>query len=29
MEQAHPLNVPLKVDLKTGPNWRDMKEIKA
>jgi DNA polymerase-1 len=29
MEQAHPLNVPLKVDLKTGPNWRDMKEMKS
>ncbi|MGB6545235.1 MAG: DNA polymerase I [Candidatus Acidiferrales bacterium] len=24
MEQAHPLSVPLVVDLKTGPNWRDM-----
>jgi len=28
MENAHPLNVPVKVDLKAGPNWRDMKEIK-
>jgi len=27
MEECHPINVPLKVDLKTGPNWRDMKEI--
>lgn len=27
MEKAHPLDVPLKVDLKAGPNWRDMKEI--
>jgi DNA polymerase-1 len=28
MENAHPLSVPVKVDLKAGPNWRDMKEIK-
>jgi len=27
MEQAHPLRVPLKVDLKAGPNWRDMKDL--
>jgi DNA polymerase-1 len=25
MEQAHPLRVPLVVDLKAGPNWRDMR----
>jgi DNA polymerase I len=25
MENAHPLTVPLVVDLKAGPNWRDMK----
>jgi DNA polymerase I-like protein with 3'-5' exonuclease and polymerase domains len=25
MEQAHALSVPLVVDLKAGPNWRDMK----
>jgi DNA polymerase I len=24
MEQVHPLRVPLIVDLKAGPNWRDM-----
>ncbi|MGO9640882.1 MAG: DNA polymerase I [Candidatus Acidiferrales bacterium] len=24
MEQAHPLRVPLVVDMKAGPNWRDM-----
>ncbi len=24
MEQVHPLKVPLVVDLKVGPNWRDM-----
>jgi DNA polymerase-1 len=29
MEQAHPLRVPLKVDLKAGPNWRDMKELRS
>jgi DNA polymerase-1 len=29
MEQAHPLRVPLKVDLKAGPNWRDMKELES
>jgi DNA polymerase-1 len=29
MEQAHPLRVPLKVDLKAGPNWRDMKELQS
>ncbi len=28
MENAHPLSVPVKVDLKAGSNWRDMKEIK-
>jgi len=26
MEQAHPLKVPLVVEIKSGPNWRDMKE---
>jgi DNA polymerase I len=25
MEQAHELRVPLVVEMKTGPNWRDMK----
>jgi len=25
MENVHPLAVPLIVDLKEGPNWRDMK----
>jgi DNA polymerase-1 len=25
MEQVHPLRVPLVVDVKSGPNWRDMK----
>ena len=25
MEQVHELAVPLVVDLKAGPNWRDMK----
>jgi len=25
MENAHVLTVPLVVDIKTGPNWRDMK----
>ena len=25
MEQVHPLRVPLVVDVKIGPNWRDMK----
>ena len=25
MERAHPLRVPLVVDLKSGPNWRDLK----
>jgi DNA polymerase-1 len=25
MERVHPLRVPLAVDLKAGPNWRDMK----
>jgi DNA polymerase I len=29
MENAHPLSVPVQVDLKAGPNWRDMKEIKS
>ena len=24
MEQVHPLSVPLVVDIKVGPNWRDM-----
>jgi DNA polymerase-1 len=24
MEQAYPLSVPLLVDVKAGPNWRDM-----
>ncbi|HEV2223287.1 MAG TPA: DNA polymerase I, partial [Candidatus Acidoferrales bacterium] len=24
MEQVHPLNVPLVIDIKVGPNWRDM-----
>jgi len=24
MEQVHPLRVPLVVDMKSGPNWRDM-----
>ncbi len=27
MEQVHPLRVPLVVDLKSGPNWRDMKPL--
>ena len=27
MEQVHPLRVPLLVDVKAGPNWRDMKPI--
>lgn len=27
MEQIHPLRVPLLVDLKVGPNWRDMKPV--
>ena len=26
MEQAHSLKVPLVVEIKSGPNWRDMKE---
>jgi DNA polymerase-1 len=26
MEQAHPLKVPLVVEIKSGPNWRDMKQ---
>jgi DNA polymerase-1 len=25
MENVHELDVPLVVDLKAGPNWRDMK----
>ena len=25
MAGAYPLDVPLKVDLKTGPNWADLK----
>ncbi len=29
MEQAHPLRVPLKVDLKAGPNWRDMSAVES
>jgi len=29
MENAHPLSVPVKVDLKAGPNWRDMKAIES
>jgi len=28
MEEVHKLSVPIKVDLKAGPNWRDMKEMK-
>jgi DNA polymerase I-like protein with 3'-5' exonuclease and polymerase domains len=24
MEQVHTLRVPLVVDMKAGPNWRDM-----
>jgi DNA polymerase I len=27
MEQIHPLRVPLLVELKSGPNWRDMKPV--
>lgn len=27
MEQVHPLRVPLLVDVKAGPNWRDMKQV--
>ncbi|MGB7667886.1 MAG: DNA polymerase I, partial [Candidatus Acidiferrales bacterium] len=27
MEQIHPLRVPLLVELKAGPNWRDMKPV--
>ncbi len=27
MEQVHPLRVPLLVDVKAGPNWRDMKPV--
>jgi DNA polymerase I len=27
MEQIHPLRVPLLVELKSGPNWRDMKPL--
>lgn len=27
MEQVHPLRVPLLVDVKAGPNWRDMKLV--
>ncbi len=26
MEQVHPLEVPLAVEIKSGPNWRDMEE---
>jgi len=28
MEQAYQLAVPLKVDMKVGPNWYDMEEVK-
>ncbi len=28
MEQVHALKVPLVVDLKAGPNWRDMENLK-
>jgi DNA polymerase-1 len=28
MENVHKLSVPIRVDLKAGPNWCDMKEIK-
>jgi DNA polymerase I len=24
MENAHPLRVPLRVEIGTGPNWRDL-----
>ncbi|MHB8755635.1 MAG: DNA polymerase I [Candidatus Acidiferrales bacterium] len=27
MEQVHPLSVPLVVDIKVGPNWRDMEPV--
>ncbi|HVB08513.1 MAG TPA: DNA polymerase I [Candidatus Acidoferrales bacterium] len=27
MEQVHPLSVPLVVDIKVGPNWRDMELV--
>ncbi|MHB8527708.1 MAG: DNA polymerase I [Candidatus Acidiferrales bacterium] len=27
MEQVHPLSVPLVVDVKIGPNWRDMEPV--
>jgi len=27
MEQVHPLSVPLVVDIKIGPNWRDMDPV--
>lgn len=27
MEQVHPLSVPLVVDVKVGPNWRDMEPV--
>ncbi|OGR44140.1 MAG: hypothetical protein A2X35_13160 [Elusimicrobia bacterium GWA2_61_42] len=29
MEQAYALSVPLRADLKTGPNWRDMDKYEA
>ncbi len=29
MEQAYKLSVPLKADLKSGPNWRDMEKYEA
>jgi DNA polymerase-1 len=28
MEQVHALKVPVVVDLKAGPNWRDMENLK-
>jgi DNA polymerase I-like protein with 3'-5' exonuclease and polymerase domains len=27
MEQVEPLLVPLIVDMKSGPNWRDMQSL--
>jgi DNA polymerase I len=27
MEEIHPLRVPLLVETKAGPNWRDMKPV--
>ncbi|MEK7722350.1 MAG: DNA polymerase [Elusimicrobiota bacterium] len=29
MEQAYTLAVPLKADLKVGPNWRDMEKYEV